>query len=329
MDAHQSTSQPQPKEQPAAKKRDVFDILSVVGTLFSTFILATLTFVVNHQSDEVKNSLATFQNSVAKANLVHTLIDDFKTNDTRQDLALIGLNRSIGDVPDPEGRNRLMVAQIAKTIFRDRIASKTTAYDNTTLVAFAVLAERCSPSSQMALPSCAKDYAEALQKLHERASAVQAVIISDKNAKPGQSPRPAPSHAASAANTAATQYLAAAFSGVVYIQYARKPDEPVIEALRKFLDDSSHGALTVPGTEHVIGNYADSVRYFHETDRQAAETLATNVNTFFRSKGQERSFAAVAFGPRNDVPLGQVELWVAGSPTAATPASPRTAAPIR
>jgi len=309
-------------DQPA-KQRDLWDRLSILRTLFSTVLLGALTFFVNRQSDQVKTSLASFQNSVSKAQLVHNLIEDLRTNDTRQDLALIGLNRSIGDVSDPDGTNRLMVVQIAKTIFRDRLATKAGGYDSATLVAFSVLAERCGPTSPTALPAvCGKDYTDAVEKLHERAMSVQPAVISKRNATPVPAAAAALPKATLAPSNAATQYLASAFSGVVYIQYGRSTDRTVVEELRKTLDNGSNGTLTAPGIDFVIGNYVDSVRFFHEGDRAAADKLVALVGGFFDRKGAHRSFKVLDFGPRNDVPVGQLEVWIAG----AEPAEPAASA---
>ena len=299
---------------PEAAKKDRLDFLQIIGTLASPIILVFLTYFLNRQAEEVKQSISTLQGSIAKAQLVHTLGDDLHTTGTRQDFALIALNRSIGDEADPRDSNRLMVVEIAKAIFADRIRSNNDA-DPSTYVSFLVLQERCGPKGKPGL--CGSYFDGALALVKDRAQADHASAISDKDAKPASSvvgPPPKPIK-----NAGSTQILASAFSGVVYIQYADPADQARAEALRAKLNAASGGQITAPGAEYVIGNYCDSVRYFHSDDVPISTTVKGIVDDFFRDQ-HRAPFKTVDYSPRSDVPHHQLEVWIAAPKASGKPA---------
>jgi hypothetical protein len=324
--------------------KDAWDKASALGTLFSTVMLGVLAVVFNKQSDDVKSALGAAQTSVSKATLVGSLITYLRTNDEGQDIALIALNRSIGDLDDKDESGRLMVVQIAHTVFNKRFGAVkanahpaamksaqsaatspatspapvavTPVFDPATNVALRIMKDRCVTDSAAASGSklstwCNGDFAGDQQKVAQAGTgatgAARVAVVSSAQAKQNQTV--AVTVKPSATNAVAA-YLASAFSGVVYIQYdgtklsqARADAERLREALIRATDAN----ITVPPIENVRGSYENSVRYFHTEDAGLAERVAARANQTVKP---QTAFSAVPFGPRSDVPRGQVEIWL-------------------
>jgi hypothetical protein len=290
-------------------RRDIFDILSVGGTLFSTVILGLLTILFTARSNDVKDSLQNRQASISKAELVHTLITDLKTNDTGQDIALIGLNRSIGDLQDESGNERLMVLQIADTVFSKRLGdTKFKKDDRATLVALQVMRERCDKNDKTLHGWCT-DIFESDKEQYDNLPRAGAAV-SNEHARPTETTKPvaspAPGHSTPPKHNGLN--LTSAFSAVVYIQYAADSERQQVEDLRTDLNHQPGATITVPPIDHKVADYSDSVRYFHAEDRDVADRIADIANKSF--KGAKNFKPPTLFGPRDDVPLGQVEIWI-------------------
>jgi hypothetical protein len=256
----------------------------------------------------VKDSIDNIQASISKADLVHNLIGDLRVNDTGQDLALIGLDRSIGDITDdPLGSNRLMVVQIAHTIYLNRVnkAENSVLPDPATLVALQVMNERCDePTNPAELSSwCSSEFSEVLQNLKTLAAA--------------KGPGGAPSKLSNGTllrdtvRPATKAYVAAAFTAVVYIQYSSAGSKDDAEELRHAFNDDQGAAIIAPEADFVqLILSEDTVRYFHPEDQDIAEKIADIGNQFFRDHHSSRFLRVSNQPPRSDVPQGQIEVWL-------------------
>ena len=96
------------------KPKDLWDKADIVGKLFSGVILALIAFVIKSGADDIAASQR-------QGELVRSLIADLTTKDqhTRQDLALIALNHSVGE------QNPSLVIEIA-----ERLVIDTTGYSS-------------------------------------------------------------------------------------------------------------------------------------------------------------------------------------------------------
>ncbi len=84
----------------------IFGTRWILGRLFAGVVLVGIGFILKTGADSVKQSLET-------GNLVQTLIEDLTTEGARRDVALIALNRSVGE------EKRGMVAKIAERLILD------------------------------------------------------------------------------------------------------------------------------------------------------------------------------------------------------------------
>ncbi len=90
----------------ARPRKDFWDKMDVLGRVFAGVVLVGIGVVLKTGADSVKQSLET-------GNLVQTLIEDLTTEGARRDVALIALNRSVGE------EKRGMVAKIAERLILD------------------------------------------------------------------------------------------------------------------------------------------------------------------------------------------------------------------
>ena len=90
----------------ARPRKNFWDKMDVLGRLFAGVVLVGIGFILKTGADSVKQSLET-------GNLVQTLIEDLTTEGARRDVALIALNRSVGE------EKRGMVAKIAERLILD------------------------------------------------------------------------------------------------------------------------------------------------------------------------------------------------------------------
>jgi hypothetical protein len=79
--------------------------------------------------------------------------------------------------------------------------------------------------------------------------------------------------------------------------------------LMKFFNDQG---MPVPGVERVAGKYGNSVRYFHEADRESAEKVKSSAIDFFTERKCPISDIELLDLSKSQfkVDEGQLELWI-------------------
>jgi hypothetical protein len=185
---------------------------------------------------------------------VQALIADLTTSDqqTRQDLALIALNRSVGQ------HNGQLVSEIAERIYFD-LSQRETEQQGIGRVAYGVLASRDPVRA-----SHVRDSIEA------EAATSRPQIVSPPNAD---------SVRGTLARSPQAELIARIHPNVAYIQFAAESDRASADALRGAL--TSAGFWT-PATEQLDGNFNNWIRFFHDADEPAARRAQEVVERYFR-----------------------------------------------
>lgn len=96
---------------------------------------------------------------------------------------------------------------------------------------------------------------------------------------------------------------------IVYVQFRGSLKRELMNDLMKSFDDQG---MPVPGVERVAGEYGNSVRYFHESDRESAEKVKRSAIDFFAAKDcpiSEIEFLDLSKSEFK-VKEGQLELWI-------------------
>lgn len=257
--------------------KDLWDKLDALGKFLSAVVLALIALFIKMGSDDIANSMRTGE-------LARNLLNDLTKREEkiRQDIALITLNRAIGD------QNPGLIIDIAENIF---YANKEFG-DLQGNVAFKIIEERNkAKAEEIRKKTTALTENPGLRK-DLRSSPDIAQATRDKALQ--QAPQQA-------------QLIAQVYSSVVYIQYQDRANKALIEELRKNFQDQG---LYAPGIENVVADYGNSIRFFHKEDRGAAEQTAELVKQFFHEKGYQKDFKIEDYSSKFKVPKGQVEVWI-------------------
>jgi hypothetical protein len=277
----------------SGRSKDAWDKADILGKLLSGVVLAVIAFVIKSGTDDIAASQQ-------RGELVRSLIADLTTKEqrTRQDLALIALNHSVGDDrPD-------LVIEIAA-----RLASDTTGYaagDDAALqalgsVAFQILRQRA--------PARADSLKEVLQRRFEVQVSSDSTVRAALRSAPDTGSRALPPASGDSAARAASAILAPLSSRVVYIQFQGTIQRAVMEKLRQRF---SQTGLAAPGVERIATPFTSSVRYFHPDDRALADSAAALTRAFLRDERVNVPEVPVQdlSARRLRVPRGQIEVWV-------------------
>jgi hypothetical protein len=215
------------------KSKDLWEKLDAVGKLVNVVFLAVIATIIKLGADNIAHSLK-------RGELVRSLISDLTTQEVkvRQDIALIALNRAIGD-SQPE-----LVVEIAEIILHGQKDLS----DLSGHQAFKIIRER-DPRRAAAI---------------EREA--EAALASFRRDLPSpahleETPMRVPLQA---------QRLAAIFPNVIYVQYR---GSHIQGEARRFREELLAQGFTAPGVEEVKTDIRNNVRYFHKE----GEVLATKV----------------------------------------------------
>jgi hypothetical protein len=266
----------------SSKPKDRWDKLDVLSKLVSGVLLAAIALVVKLGADNIASSLQTGQ-------LVQSLIADLTTKDekTRQDVALMALDDTVGD------RKAGLVCNIAERIFRDRDESNSAApFDEKQSqgsTAFATIDHRCPERAE-------KIRAELLKAGEGGESRKQ--LRSDPDSSRSSEKQVAPE----------AQLLARAFKKIVYIQFKNEVNRQFAQDLQNAL---AQQGFTAPGVERVAAEFPTSIRFFHAEDQVLAEQARQVTETFLRGRGYRPDVRIDNLsGSKFRVPTGQVEAWI-------------------
>jgi hypothetical protein len=258
--------------------KDIWDKLDVFGKIVSGILLVVIAVVLERGSSRIAQSMQSGQ-------LVQSLISDLAVPDTtiKQDIALIALNHSVGE------QNPALVLQIC-----ERILENTRDYDDITgKVAFEIIRSR-DPKRAAEIDSTARKLAQREQSIQRSA----AVATAEKPARPTK------------AALSASKFIARVLSNVVYVQFKSNDYRDQISRLQAALNNAG---IAAPGIEQVDAEFGNSIRYFHEQDRELAERVKKITVDFFQDEGV---YLNVEIQNLSNTKLsattspGRVEVWI-------------------
>ncbi|HEX9653775.1 MAG TPA: hypothetical protein VGA99_08690 [bacterium] len=258
--------------------KDLWDKLDVLGKMVSGIVLVVIAVVLERGSSRIAQSMQSGQ-------LVQSLISDLAVPDTtiKQDIALIALNHSVGE------QNPNLVLQIC-----ERILANTKDYDDLTgKVAFDIIRSRA--------PRRAKEIEDSARNIAQREqSTLRSAAVPNKEPPVQSSP----------AKISSSKFVARVLPNVVYIQFKNSAYRDQIARLQ---NDLNNEGVVAPGIEQVDADYGNSIRYFHDQDRDLAERVHKIADGFFQDEGvywhveiQDLSDAKMS---ENTSP-GRVEVWI-------------------
>lgn len=275
---------------PESKPKDRWDKLDIVGKLISGVVLALIAVIIKSGTDRI----AAAQH---RGELVRALIADLTTKDqrTRQDIALIALDHSVGD------DNPQLVIEIAERLVLDTTGYSTADRAETqTLgsVAFRVLKKR-NPAR-----------ADSLK--HELEQRFAAGVSSDSGVRASLRSDPDTSRPLAAKDSsarAATSLISPVSSNVVFLQFQGNVRREAMERLRKSLDEAG---FVAPGVEYIAKPFRSSVRYFYPEDSlQAARAAKISADFLQRERLNAGPVSLQNMSRRGlRVPRGQIEVWL-------------------
>lgn len=253
------------QEKTEIKRKDIWEKLDVISRMINIAFLAVIATFIKIGADNIANS-------IKRGELVKSLISDLTTQDikVRQDIALIALNRSIGD-SQPK-----LVVEIAKTI----LISQKDVSDLTGQQAYKIIQERDPEEAEII-----RKEADNVLKNFRRD------LLSPPNIE-GTPKQPPPQ----------AQRLASIFTNVVYIQYRGPAFKAEVQRFREELHKLNFHA---PGVEAVEADFSNNIRFFHKEDEIQAKKVQTLAQDFFK-----KPFALHDFSGKFRVPRGQIEVWV-------------------
>jgi hypothetical protein len=275
-----------------AKTKDLWDKADILGKLLSSLILGVIALVIKLGTDNI----AAAQRS---GELVRELLADLTTRDqsARQDLALIALDRSVGD------QNPRLLVQIA-----ERLVLDTTAYSSSNRAADAALSSVAFEILLERSPAAADSIKRKLDEQLVAQVASDTTLRADVRSSPDIL-APARASAPNDAVTAVRRLVAPTSASVVFIQIDSGFQPKALQGLRTALEQ--HG-FVAPGVESVHARFASGVRYFHSTDSLLADSVAAITANFLR----ERSLAVHSLPLQNMTashfhsPPRQIEVWL-------------------
>jgi hypothetical protein len=280
--------------QGSEKKRDAWDWLDLGTKVTSGVLLAGIAIFIKMGTDEIAAAHR-------RGDMVRNLISDLTTKEarTRQDLALIALNHSIGD------QDVDLMTEIA-----ERLVFDTAGYSNAAspadqpfaTVAFRILEQRNKGRAD-SLRSVLRARTEAIASVPETRAALRSSPDSGHT-------RAVETKADSSAAAALTQLVTPIQSRIVFIQFQGDLERPVVQQLRQRFNSAG---FVSPDVERVTsGQFNSSVRYFHPEDAATADSVAEIARTFVQQQRlRVPSVPVLSFAGRGfNAPRGQVEVWI-------------------
>jgi hypothetical protein len=273
--------------------KDAWEKADIVGKLLSSVVLAIIAFVIKAGADNI--SAAQHQ-----GDLVRSLITDLTTNDqhTRQDLALIALNHSVGD------QNPALMIEIA-----ERLVVDTTGYSAGTRASDQALSSIAFHILQQRDAARAESVKAQLQRSFEVQVSSDSLVRATLRSSPDTGLRPGSSFVRDSTVEVASSRLVPLASTVVFIQFRGSVERSLVEQLR---DRFSQAGFAAPGVEHISSAFSSSIRYFHAEDAVLADSVARITQAFL-----QKSLPSVTSVPIQNlsrrsfrVPSGQIEIWI-------------------
>lgn len=275
---------------PEYKLKDRWDKLDIIGKLISGVVLAVIAVIIKSGTDRIAASQH-------RGDLVRALIADLTTKDqrTRQDIALIALDHSVG------GENPQLVIEIAERLVLDTTGYSAADRSQESIlgsVAFGVLKKRN------------RARADSLQRAVEQRFASRVSADSGVRASLRSDPDTARTLVLKDSSAQfATRLIARFSSSVVFLQFQGGVQRKTMERLRKSLDSAG---FVAPGVEYITKPFRSSVRYFHADDSMlAARAAKISANFLQQERLSVESLKLQNLSERGlRVPRGQIEVWL-------------------
>jgi len=276
------------------KKRDAWDWLDLGTKITSGVLLAGIAIFIKMGTDEIAAAHR-------RGDMVRSLISDLTTKEahTRQDLALIALNHSIGD------QDVDLMTEIAERLVFDTAgysSGANPAEQPFATVAFRILEQRNKKRAD-SLRNVLRARTEAIASVPETRAALRSSPDSSHT-------RTVETKADSSAAAALTQLVTPIQSRIVFIQFQGSVARPLMQQLRQ---QFNRAGFVSPDVERVTsGQFSSSVRYFHPEDAATAESVANIARAFVQQQRlQVPSLPLQNFSGRGfTAPRGQVEVWL-------------------
>lgn len=283
---------PGPASPQGPKQLTAWEKADIVGKLLSGVVLGLIAVLIKFGADDITAAQK-------EGELVQSLLQDLTTKDqhTRQDLALIALDHSVG------AKNPALVIDIAERLVLD--TSTYTPGDHAASqalggIAFRILQRRDSSRAGSLKRQLERQYE---QQVASDSSLREALRSPADTGKPlPQLPR------ASQATGSTGSLLARLSSNVVFIQYQGNAQRALVDTLRVQL---AAAGFVAPGVERVIIPFKPSIRYFHSTDLILADSVASMTQDFLSARDINATVPVQLVATKGvSVPTGQLEVWL-------------------
>jgi hypothetical protein len=326
--------------------RDRWDKIDIVAKVVGSVLIAGSAVVVSVLANGAANDINQATTHLNEGNFETSLIGDLTSKESQetQVLALYVLDSTVGQ------RHPDDVVKIAESLYLDLAASQTLTGESDTKtqignVAYDILDHHDHQRALAARATALARVSAAVQPgavSSPTAAAVRTSVAPTSKATvtTPATPTPAASAVASASPAAtvpatapveptaqkglavsgglkatltpsaplSTRLVTHAYGSVVYIQYKGDPSGELATALRTRLQSKEFFA---PSVEEVSEEFKASVRYFHAEDKDQADRLAGEINTFLKEKQVAVTLAPMDFTKSGiDVPAGQLEVWI-------------------
>jgi hypothetical protein len=279
------------------KSRDVWDKITIFSSFFSLVVLGGLTFWLNQKTEGIQSQVEILKTNIQTAQLVKQLLDDLQSPESRRDIALIALNRTIAD-KDESSNNNKMVAEIAMQTYKETLKRLISDYNKKridledlkkdpsfqdTFIAYQIVNERD--------PSKADELISTLRRLKVKAKE------EDKNF---------------------FDLLINAISPGISIYYHDKKQQEFIDKLKEKLkrENIRVGLPEFIKPENVQNTYpldnnkpTNKIKYFYESNIDQVKKIQEMINNY-----SEIKFGIEFLPEQPNTPYGQIDIWVYDSP---------------
>jgi hypothetical protein len=278
------------------KSRDVWDKITIFSSFFSLVVLGGLTFWLNQKTAEIQSQVEILKTNIQTGQLVQQLLDDLQSPESRRDIALIALNRTIADKDES---SKKMVAEIAMQTYKETLKrlisdsnkkqinledlKKDPSFQDT-FIAYQIVNERD--------PSKANELFSSLLKLQDKA----------KNDKDKEF----------------FGLLIKSISPGISIYYRDTKQQEFIDKLKEKLkgENVRVGLPEFIKPEDVQKTYpldnnkpTNKIKYFYATNIDQVKKIQEMINN-----SSEIKFEIEFLPEQQNVPYGQIEIWVYDSP---------------
>lgn len=293
-----------------AGEKDWWDKTDVIGKIVSGVLLAVVALLLQQYTGQIQKNADEKAEKIKKGELLQSLVSDLSqpADRVRRDVALIALNRSVGD------EDSALVLEIVEHIFRN---TPTESNGEALKVAYRIIEQRnpilaqqlaaelnikandpATRNSLISSPDVSSPNESATVAISEKNKGISPVSESQIRAML------APTEDAPASANA--RQISAVFPKIAYIQFQGNIARERAEELRNLLIKQG---ISAPGVERIEGKYQNSIRYFNKEDSILASETAKAVNKFFEQKGCKTEFEPKEFS-KFKTPKGQIEVWI-------------------